>query len=69
MVQPIDSHIRAIIVFLKSPFGGKSTPEIASQLEITPRMIYDIYARAIKRRFDPNYKPFTLKLEYVQDAP
>jgi hypothetical protein len=44
MVQPIDSHTRAIIVFLKSPFGGKSTPEIAGQLEIPPRTINDIYA-------------------------
>jgi transposase len=69
MVQLIDSHTRAIIVFLKSPFGGKSTPEIAGQLEISPRTINDIYARAIKRGFDPNYKPFTLKPEHVQDAP
>jgi transposase len=69
MVQLIDLHTRAIIVFLKSPFSGKSTPEIAGQLEISPRTINDIYTRAIKRGFDPNYKPFTLKPEHVQDAP
>jgi transposase len=69
MVQPIDSHTRAIIVFLKSPFGGKTTPEIAGQLEISPRTVNSIYARAIQRGFDPNYKPFTLKPEHVQDAP
>ena len=69
MVKPIDSHTRAIVVFLKSPFGGKTTPEIAIQLDISPRTINDIYARAVKRGFDPNHKPFVLKPEYVQDAP
>jgi transposase len=68
MVQLTDSYLRAIIVYLKSPFGGKTTNEIAGQLEIPIRTINDIYARAIKRGFDPNYKPFTLKPEHVQDA-
>jgi transposase len=69
MVQPISPYIRAIIVYLKSPHGGKTTPEIAEQLEISPRTINDIYARAIKRGFDPNYKPFSIKPEYIEDAP
>jgi transposase len=69
MVQFIDSHTRAIIVFLKSPFGAKTTAEIAGHLEISPRTVNKIYARAIERGFDPNHKPFSLKPEYVEDAP
>jgi hypothetical protein len=69
MVQLIDSYTRAIIVYLKSPYGGKTTPEIAGQLEILPRTINKIYAKAIEYGFDPNSKPFYLKTEHVQDAP
>ena len=33
------------------------------------RTIDDIYARAIKKGFDPNIRPFVLKDEYFRDAP
>jgi transposase len=69
MVQFIDPCTRAVVVYLKSLFRGKTTAEIASQLELTPQTINDIYARAIKRGFDPNQKPFIMKSKYVQDAP
>jgi hypothetical protein len=69
MVQYIDPYTRAIIVFLKSPHGGKTTPEVAGQLELKARTINDIYSRAIKRGFDPNQKPFSLKPEHIEDAP
>jgi transposase len=69
MVQFIDPCTRAVVVYLKSPFGGKTTAEIAGQLELTPQTINNIYARAIKRGFDPNQKPFIMKSEYVQDTP
>ena len=65
----IDPYTRAIIVYLKSPYGGKSSAEIASQLDIHPRQINDTYSRAIKRGFDPNQRPFTIKPEHVEDAP
>jgi transposase len=69
MVQYIDSHVRVVIVYLKSPLGGKTTPEIASEFEIALRTVNRIYAKAIERGFDPNTTPFSIKPEYVQDAP
>jgi hypothetical protein len=69
MVRRISPYTRAIIVFLKLPCGGKTTNEIAGQLEIALRTINEIYSRAIRRGFDPNIRPFTLKDEYIEDAP
>ena len=67
-MQFIDLYTCAIIVFFKSPYRAKTTSEIAGHLEISPCTINDIYTQAIKKGFDLNYKPFSLKPEYVKDA-
>jgi len=65
----IDLATRAVIVSLKTPFGGKTTAQIACRLGIPERTINRIYARAIERGFDPNQEPLVLKDEYLIDAP
>ena len=49
-----DIATRALIVALKSPFGGKLTNKIYKKTGVKKRTINDIYARAIQRGFDPN---------------
>ena len=60
---------RALIVTLKSPVGGKTTAQIHEETGISVQQINRIYARAISRGFDPNIRPFTLKEEWLKDAP
>jgi hypothetical protein len=64
-----DIATRALIVTLKSPYGGKTSVEIAEKTGISIRQINRTYARAIERGFDPNHIPFTLRDEWLEDAP
>jgi transposase len=59
---------RALVVSLKSPFGGKSTSEIAKETGLSTRTINSIYARAIQRGFEPN-EPLKIDDRYLVDAP
>ena len=60
---------RALIITLKSPVGGKTSAQIHEETGIFIRQINRIYARAIERGFEPNFRPFTLKDEWLEDAP
>lgn len=57
------------MVTLKSPIGGRTTAEIVEKTGLSKRTVNDIYARAIRRGFDPNYLPLIIKDEYLKDAP
>ncbi|KAK4106672.1 hypothetical protein N658DRAFT_394778, partial [Parathielavia hyrcaniae] len=54
MAPNTDIATRALIVTLKSPFGGKTSAEISEETGISVRQINRIYARAIERGFEPN---------------
>jgi transposase len=69
MAPNTDIATRALVVTLKSPIGGLTTAEISEETGISPRQVNRIYARAIERGFDPNHRPFTLKDEWLEDAP
>ncbi|OBT67633.1 hypothetical protein VE03_03808 [Pseudogymnoascus sp. 23342-1-I1] len=69
MAPNTDISTRALIVTLKSPFGGKTTAEVAEKTGLSSRQVNKIYARAIERGFDPNHTPLTLRDEWLQDAP
>ncbi|KAK1909714.1 hypothetical protein P3342_007886 [Pyrenophora teres f. teres] len=60
---------RALVVALKSPFGGKSTTQISEITGISPRTIDAIYGKACQRGFEPNARLIKLLLEYLEDAP
>jgi transposase len=69
MAPHTDIATRALIVTLRSPFGGKTSAQISEETGISIRQINRIYARAIERGFEPNYRPFILKDEWLEDAP
>ena len=69
MAPNTDIATRALVVTLKSPFGGKTTTEIVDKTGLSKRTVNQIYARAIERGFDPNHLPLIIKDEYLQDAP
>ena len=69
MAPNTDLSTRALIVTLKSPFGGKSTAYIAAVTGISPRTIDSIYGRACQRGFEPNAPTIKLLPEYLEDAP
>lgn len=58
---------RALIIGLKTT--GKTSVEVAELTNIPVRTINAIYARAIKRGFDPNRRPLELHDIYLTDAP
>ncbi|KAI5456251.1 hypothetical protein BGZ63DRAFT_397092, partial [Mariannaea sp. PMI_226] len=68
MARNTDIATRAIVVFLKSPAGGKTTPEIAEITGLSKRTINDIYARAIARGFKPDDLPVNIHDEHLRDA-
>lgn len=69
MAPNIDIATRALIVTLKSSFGGaKTTQEVSFLTGIPIRTINSIYGRAIERGFDPNIRPLNLKDEHLQDG-
>jgi hypothetical protein len=72
IMAPQGSHTstttRAAVVTLKAV--GKQTSATISWLTgLSVNQVNRIYARAISRGFDPNYRPFTLKDEWLEDAP
>jgi transposase len=69
MAPHTDISMRALIVTLKSPLGGRSTSNISAITGVAPRTVNNIYARAIERGFDPNYIPIVIKDEFLEDAP
>jgi hypothetical protein len=69
MAPNTDIVTRALVVTLKSPFGGKTTTEIVDKTGLSKCTVNQIYARAIEHGFDPNYLPLIIKDEYLQDAP
>ena len=69
MPSNTDLSTRALIVGLKSPSVGKKTSEIARITGVPARTINSIYARAIKRGFEPNELPLDLQPFYLEDAP
>ncbi|KAI0570230.1 hypothetical protein Alg130_11306, partial [Pyrenophora tritici-repentis] len=69
MAPNTELSTRALIVTLKSPFGGKSTTQISAITEISPRTIDAIYGRACQRGFEPNAPMIKLLSEHLEDAP
>lgn len=69
MAPNTDIATRALIVTLRSPFGGKTSAQISEETGISVRQINRVYARAIERGFEPNHRPFVLRDEWLEDAP
>jgi transposase len=68
--MPTDIATRALVVTLKAPAGAaKTTVEIHQITGLSTRTINEIYARAIRRGFEPNERPFRLSDKYLEDAP
>ncbi|CAG7566038.1 unnamed protein product [Fusarium equiseti] len=64
-----DIATRALVVTLKSPQGGgKTTTEIHRITGLSERTINSIYAKAIRRGFEPNESPLRIADEFLQDA-
>ncbi|RMZ70793.1 Transposable element Tcb2 transposase [Pyrenophora seminiperda CCB06] len=64
-----DIPTRAIIVALKSPFGGKSSIQISEITGVSPRTVNSIYTRAISRGFEPNAATLKVLPEHLVDVP
>ncbi|KAL6411022.1 hypothetical protein AUP68_07458 [Ilyonectria robusta] len=68
MRKKTDIATRALVVVLKSPSGGEITAEVTEITGLSVRTINSIYTRAIKRGFDPNHHPLTLRNEFLCDS-
>ena len=64
-----DIATRVFIVALKSLVGGKSTAAVAAMTGVKPRIINNIYIRAIIRGFDPNSILIIIKDSHLEDSP
>ena len=62
-----DLATRVLIIAYKA--GGKPNHEITGLIGAEKRTINLIYARAIKRGFDPAVRPLKLETKRVEDAP
>ncbi|KAF4457218.1 hypothetical protein F53441_782 [Fusarium austroafricanum] len=69
--MPTDIATRALVVTLRAPSGAaKTTAEIHALTGISVLTINDIYARAIRRVFEPNkYIPYALSALWLEDVP
>jgi hypothetical protein len=68
--MPSDVGTRAMVVALKAPHGGaKTSVEIHALTGLPIQTISNIYARAIRRGFEPNKRPLRLKDAWFEDAP
>jgi transposase len=65
--MPTSMGTRATVLALRST--GKTTAEVAGLLELSDRTVNDIYARAIKRGFDPVKRPIQIDDVFIADAP
>ncbi|KAF4414769.1 hypothetical protein FACUT_13982 [Fusarium acutatum] len=64
-----DIATRALVVTLKAPAGGgKTSREIESITGIPRRTVDSIYAKAIKRGFEPNERPLRILNSLVEDG-
>jgi transposase len=68
MAPNTDISTRGAIVAMKAA-SGKTTAQIAGLFGLTPDGVNKIYAKAIKRGFDPSILPLSVKVEYGADAP
>ncbi|KAI1676220.1 hypothetical protein KJE20_14198 [Pyrenophora tritici-repentis] len=66
-MAPHDIATRALVVAFKAT--GKPNEEITYLTGIQKRTINDIFARAVKRGFDPCQRPIEIRNEYLEDAP
>jgi len=64
-----DISIRALIITLKSPIVGLFSADIFAQTGVSVSTINQIYAKVIKRRFNPNIRLIIIKDEWVEDTP
>ena len=64
-----DIATRVLVVSLKAPCSSKTTAEVSAITGLSSRQVNRIYARAIKRGFNPNQRPLSLRDKYLQDAP
>ncbi|KAK2485807.1 hypothetical protein H9L39_03787, partial [Fusarium oxysporum f. sp. albedinis] len=69
MAPNTDIATRALVVSLKAPCSGKTSPEVAEISGLSIRQVDRIYARAIENGFDPNARSLILKDEYLRDRP
>jgi transposase len=65
-MAPYNISTRALLITLKAT--GKSNDEITTLTGIPKRTINSVFARAIKRGFDPCQRPIQLKDEYLVDG-
>lgn len=64
-----DIATRALVVAWKSPVVGKSAKEIERLTGVPFRQVERIYAKAIRRGFNPHVRPIVIKVEHLSDAP
>jgi transposase len=67
MAPTQDIATRAFVLGLKC--CGTSTTEAASISGVSIRQVNRIYARALKRGFDPSCRPVNIKDDFVKDEP
>ncbi|KAK2060013.1 hypothetical protein LY76DRAFT_510907 [Colletotrichum caudatum] len=65
----VDPYLRASVLALRSRAGGKTANEVAEALDIPKVTVNKILARAKKHGFDPSAPTFSIRPEYVEDAP
>jgi hypothetical protein len=53
----ISWHIRRVRLHRRKAIAGKTSTDIACLLGLTARGVYNIYGKAIERRFDANVLP------------
>jgi hypothetical protein len=59
-----------MVMALKAPYGGaKTSIEIHALTGLLIQIINNIYARAIRRGFEPNERPLRLKNAWLEDEP
>ena len=61
MAPNTEISIRALIITLKSPVVSLSLANIFAKTRVSISSINRIYAKAIKRGFDLNIRPFVIK--------
>ena len=68
MAPNTDLATRAMVITLKSALVKRTDAKVAEETGLNPRTINHIYAKAIRRGFDPNRFPLEIKNEYIEDG-
>ena len=68
MASNTDLATRAMVITLKSALVKRTDAKVAEETGLNPRTINHIYAKAIRRGFDPNRFPLEIKNEYIEDG-